>query len=67
MQLLWNESLAGGKSSLVFGQGEEKMRGEILEQELKQIRDKKKKLWRDRKRHRPLRGGPCGTESQNEL
>lgn len=42
MQLLWNESLAGGKSSLVFGQGEEKLQGEILEQELKQIRDKKK-------------------------
>lgn len=48
MQLLWNESLAGGKSSLVFGQGEEKMRGEILEQELKQIRDKKKTVARQK-------------------
>lgn len=48
MQLLWNESLAGGKSSLVFGQGEEKMLGEILEQELKQIRDKKKTVARQK-------------------
>lgn len=72
MQLLWIALLAGGKELISVWSGhkpqcddcEAKTQAEILEQGLKQMGDKKN-LWRDRKRHRPLRGGPCGTDSQN--
>lgn len=50
MQLLWIESLAGGKELVSVWSGhkpqpddcEEKMQGEILEQEFQQLGDKKK-------------------------
>lgn len=71
MQLLWMKSLAGGKELISVRSGhkpqrddcEDKMQAEILGQELKQMGDKKKPV----ARHRPLDGGPCGTDSQNVL